>query len=996
MELYKEAIGKNFIIQHVENSNSTQLSSSQVLESWKNGINFIQESFPMSFDGLRKPQIGALFALLSHWTTGEETSTIVMPTGTGKTETMICAVVAQRCEKALIIVPSDLLRSQIGDKFATLGILRELGVVPDSVLSPIVGVLKKSPASLEELNTLIERANVVIITMSLINRLSEGFKSKIADSFSHLFIDEGHHVEAGTWKSFKLKFGRKPIVQFTATPYRNDGKKIDGKIIFNYPLSKAQEEEYFRPINFIPIYEFDDEKSDRSIAQKAIERLQLDLQNGYNHVVLVRSSRKSKAERLYNEVYKKYYSDYNPVLVYSGITKSEKERAIANIKNGISKILVCVDMFGEGVDIPQLKIAAIHDRYKSLAITVQFIGRFARAQTGLGEASVIANIANDDIDGAIKDLYREDADWNKLLKTISADAIGKEISLQDLSRGFSGFSMKDIGIEQLRPKMSMVAFTTLLTSWNVEGWKNVFDENKCIFKVNEEEKIAIIIEKVDGKIEWSKVKEISNVNWELHLIYWNRETRVAFINSTNKSIHRKLSENIFSDAKVISGEQTFRCLHGINRLMLATVGLNSKIDGPIRYKMFAGIDVATGISEAQKENNEKSNLFGVGFDGNGPVSIGCSYKGRIWSRWIESLDYWRNWCNGIAIKLLDDEIKVTDVLKGVLVPEIIAQRPNIIPCTVEWPIDFQINVEDKATIVLPLGEYSANEVDILLDTFDETSPLRFVLVNDSFRATFELRFNETNNSAYYICLDKPSIDIKIGRSQQKIVDYFQQNGPLFRFVDQSVLESNYYTKLKHKDYIKIDEGSIITWDWKDVDITKESQGKNKEKNSIQYKTISVLSDRDYDIIFDDDNPGEIADIITIKSRSDKIEFEFYHCKFSSKVTPGSRVDDLYVVCGQAQKSIIWKQNGVALIDRMISRERSQITKGDGTRFQKGDIRKLNEIKNRLKMFPFSLEISVVQPGVDSKAISDQMHQVLGSTKSYLLDTYGLKFQLICS
>lgn len=103
-----------------------------------------------------------------------------------------------------------------------------------------------------------------------------------------------------------------------------------------------------------------------------------------------------------------------------------------------------------------------------------------------------------------------------------------------------------------------------------------------------------------------------------------------------------------------------------------------------------------------------------------------------------------------------------------------------------------------------------------------------------------------------------------------------------------------------------------------------------------------------------------------------------------------------MVCGQAQKSIIWKQNGVALIDRMISRERSRITKGDGTRFQKGDIRKLNEIKNRLKMFPFSLEISVVQPGVDSKAISDQMHQVLGSTKSYLLDTYGLKFQLICS
>ncbi|WP_235819678.1 hypothetical protein [Caldifermentibacillus hisashii] len=37
-------------------------------------------------------------------------------------------------------------------------------------------------------------------------------------------------------------------------------------------------------------------------------------------------------------------------------------------------------MFGEGIDIPNLKIAAIHDKYKSLPITLQFIGRFARTK----------------------------------------------------------------------------------------------------------------------------------------------------------------------------------------------------------------------------------------------------------------------------------------------------------------------------------------------------------------------------------------------------------------------------------------------------------------------------------------------------------------------------------------------------------------------------------------------------------------------------------------
>jgi superfamily II DNA or RNA helicase len=996
MKNIKEWVGKNFIMQCVDDSISAQASPSNVLSSWRDKIKFIEENSTSGQEGLRVPQIGALFALLAHWTTSTEPATIVMPTGTGKTETMISTIIARCCEKVLVIVPSDLLRNQVVNKCLTCGLLKDIGVIDKSAINPVVTLLKHTPESIEDLNKIIAKSNIVVSTISLINRLPDGSKTRISEAFSHLFIDEAHHVEAKTWKTFKSKFNNALIVQFTATPFRNDGKKVDGKIIYNYPLMKAQEEDYFRPINFIPIFEFDDQQSDFSIAKKAIEQLECDLNKGYNHVILVRSDRKKRAERLYNEIYKPLYNNYNPVLVYSGLTKTEKDKAINDVKNGLSKILVCVDMFGEGIDIPQLKIAAIHDRYKSLAITIQFIGRFARSRTGLGEASVIANIADDNISGAIKELYSEDADWNKLLRNISSDAIGKEISLQELAQGFSGSAMKEIKIEQLVPKMSMIAFTTSADSWDIEGWRNTFDEDKCIYKVNEDKKVAVIIEKVENKIEWSRLKDISYASWELHLVYWNKNTQVLFVNSTNKSVHRKLAGNIFADAQIISGEQAFRCLNGIKRLMLSTVGLNSKIDGPIRYKMFAGIDVATGISEAQKANNEKSNLFGVGFDGQGPVSIGCSYKGRIWSRWVESLDYWCNWCDGIAEKLLNDNIEVKDILKGVLVPEIVTTRPNVIPCSVEWPIDFQLNTEEKATIILPFGEYSAREVDISLGTFDETSPLRLIISNENFSATFELRFDTRSYSANYVCIDQPAIEVKIGRHQERMVDYFKENGPLFRFVDQSVLETNYYTRLENNEFIRIDDDNIAVWDWSDVDIKKESQGKNKAIDSIQYRTISNLKNNDYDIIFDDDNSGEIADIITIKNRFDKIEFEFYHCKFSSSHQPGSRVDDLYVVCGQAQKSIIWKQNGVALIERMLSRERTRMASSGISRFEKGDIRKLIEIKNKLKKFPFDLRIYVVQPGVDSKAITDQMHQVLGSTKTYLLDTYGLRFQLICS
>ena len=35
-------------------------------------------------------------------------------------------------------------------------------------------------------------------------------------------------------------------------------------------------------------------------------------------------------------------------------------------------------MLGEGFDLPALKVAVVHDPQKSLAVTLQFIGRFTR------------------------------------------------------------------------------------------------------------------------------------------------------------------------------------------------------------------------------------------------------------------------------------------------------------------------------------------------------------------------------------------------------------------------------------------------------------------------------------------------------------------------------------------------------------------------------------------------------------------------------------------
>src|SRR5215217_861488 len=51
---------------------------------------------------LRKAQIGAVHSLLAHWSLSKKDATVVLPTGTGKTETMLVTTLADRATRTLV------------------------------------------------------------------------------------------------------------------------------------------------------------------------------------------------------------------------------------------------------------------------------------------------------------------------------------------------------------------------------------------------------------------------------------------------------------------------------------------------------------------------------------------------------------------------------------------------------------------------------------------------------------------------------------------------------------------------------------------------------------------------------------------------------------------------------------------------------------------------------------------------------------------------------
>jgi len=503
-------VGKNRIcrLPKSKNENFEDVKPQEVLSDWSGKFSFKKDDPELNQNGLRPPQLGALYAIASYFAVdGEyEPATIVLPTGTGKTETMLSALVYHGSQKLLVLVPNDQLRYQIFRKFLSLGILPDLGIVPKDIQRPIVALIDHKIDSIAEAQEIIENSNVIIATPSVLNLSDEEVLNSLCGGCTDLFIDEAHHSPANTWNKVKQKFLNKRIVQFTATPFRKDGKQVGGKIIFNYKLGYAQRDSYYQPIRFNPVVEYGDQNAcDEKIARKAVEILRDDVNNlGADHILMARVSSKKRANQLL-PLYEKLAPEYNPVVIYSGAgTKIRNRENLeklgigSNSENRISRIVICVDMLGEGFDLSNLKIAAIHDSHKSLAVTLQFIGRFTRQNQSskIQEAAVVINTADPQAEKSIQDLYSEGADWDKIIKRLSEERITKEENLQavieDLKQ--NGTLGDQISLWNLRPSFVAQIYKTNCQSWNPEKYLEAFNPNsKCWHSIGTNEKILVVL-----------------------------------------------------------------------------------------------------------------------------------------------------------------------------------------------------------------------------------------------------------------------------------------------------------------------------------------------------------------------------------------------------------------------------------------------------------------------------------------------------------------------
>lgn len=813
----------------------------------------------------------------------------------------------------------------------------------------------------------------------------------------------------------------------TTNPNETNLQDIDFAILANSPLSHenlesatfkkwlkhlrlAQEQGYFKQIKFIPIRIYDPAKSDKHIADVAVRKLREDIKAGQNHVLMARCQNKERAKKVF-ELYKEQ-TDLNPVLIYSGI--AGKKEIHEQILSRRAKIIVCVNMLGEGFDLPELKIAAFHDIRKSLPVTLQFAGRFTRAKYDekLGEASFIANIADIDVTDELEELYAQDADWNKLLSKISNEKIQNQVDYQALLADFPKLSDANIPFQNIKPKLSTVIYKNKTTSWFPNNFsKAIPDYEDLDYKfhdINSKEKVLVVITTKKEDVDWVKSKDIYHLQWNLLLVYWDTRNNLLFINSSdNSSVYKEMAEAIIGEsAELIRGINVFRAFYNIKRTRLQNVGLRHFLGKNIRFRLSVGYDVAEALSLAEKQQAEKAFVIGAGYEDGEQVNIGCSYKGRIWTKLIGDLKQFITWSSNVGKKLLDDRIDPNQILRETLIPELVSERPNNFPVWIDWDDELLNSREIRFKFNISGSIFDLSKCEIILVAPSESGNIKFAIKTDIRNIEYELvLFEKTddNNSKYpdykiNQLTQGVSVFVEYGTRKKTPSEFFYDYPPTIWFADGAALTGNEYIKLK-QEVLPYPKDRLVPWDWTGVNLSNESQGVNpKIKDSIQYRVIQELRKQDWDIIYDDDYSGEIADVITIKLLDDSIKVALFHLKFALDGVVSNQIKNLYEVCGQAQKSIHWKyKEGNDFFNHLLRRQTKSKNGIECSRIEKGtpeELEKLLLIAKR-KM-PMKFEIFIVQPSISKNNPSIEILTLLGVTENYTKDIAQIDLNIICS
>lgn len=695
-------------------------------------------------------------------------------------------------------------------------------------------------------------------------------------------------------------------------------------------------------------------------------------------------------------------SDLNPVLLHSQTGERSRRDCVSALKNGSSHVVVCVDMLGEGFDLPRLKILALHDPKQSLSPMIQLVGRTTRQLPQASRAAVFAVRDPHTRTSPLRDLLREDADWNVLLHDITENLTVSAEAVSEFARSFADVPA-DIAVGLLQPKMSAIAYKATRTTWHPEAALDSVPPGTVVddtIAVGANNTVAWLVLQHTDTVRWGSVGSLTQTTYELVVMYFNSETRLLFIHgSDNSGNYQELAEAVLDgECELIHGQLTYRVLGKVDRLTPTNIGLQDLRDHFTRFSMHVGSDVADAIDEVDRGTKTQTHIATSGFHDGERVTLSASNSGRFWSMsTASSLKAWTDWCNAQGGKLLDDSISTVSVLDGLVVPEDLVARPPIPLLSLDWPWRFYTG---ESVPRIESGDQNAllTDVDFRVNDHGVSGPFKFTLLGPNWEIPYAADFVADKGLVYTPLETDGWVQTPRGRRlrlAEWLVDRDNRPSPHLAG-DATILADDRMAKAKR--FPPFDPAHLIATDWTGAKLNRESQGLTRDPESIQAFTSAFLQrTRSFDVLLDDDRSGEIADLVGLKEEGPNLRVTLVHCKYSGGA-PGGRVQDLYEVCGQAVRSAKWRQRGlIPMLDRLLSRVGTVMqVHSTYSPFELGDVDSLYRLVQRADGLIPNFEVVIAQPGISAAGVSDDQLRLLAGAASYIKAVARGTLLVLCS
>ena len=357
---------------------------------------------------VREPQQDAHRAVRTHFEASNEPVILQIPVGCGKTGVIATLPFGVAKGRALVITPNLTIRSGVAESLDISNprnFWRRTGTLHDFSAGPFRAVLDGVDANLHDCNA----SQFVVTNIHQLASSADRWLPQFPPNyFDMIMIDEGHHNVAPSWAKVFDRFPNAKVVSLTATPFRGDGTRPVGKVIYRYPFTRAMVQGYIRQIhsrNVAPselsfTYRDDTKRHtleevlalrehawfrrgvalapecNRHIVEASIKHLrELRERSGFRHQIIAVACSVDHARQvrgLYGE------HGLKAAEIYGEMDRDKQEAVLADLRSGKLDCIVQVQMLGEGFDHPPLGVAAIFRPFASLSPYIQFVGRVMR------------------------------------------------------------------------------------------------------------------------------------------------------------------------------------------------------------------------------------------------------------------------------------------------------------------------------------------------------------------------------------------------------------------------------------------------------------------------------------------------------------------------------------------------------------------------------------------------------------------------------------------